>query len=119
MKNSIKFTVLVLFISFQACITTKGKDTTEGKDLSTTEDIINMKEKGFIKGTLSTSKSEGCPYILSVEKYEDKLDPINIQDFFKHEMPEKVWVKYSNLRMQNRCSEARPISIQEISKRTD
>ncbi|WP_299221518.1 hypothetical protein [uncultured Aquimarina sp.] len=109
-------------ICFYSCNTTKrtdGKAVNDDKNNSQTINSEKMLEKGFIKGTLSTNKSKGCPYILTVEKYADKLDPINIQDFFKNDMPEKVWVKYSDLRMNSRCNDARPVSIQEISTRTD
>ena len=78
-----------------------------------------MIEQGFDKGLITISKSEGCPYILNIEKYKDNLDPINLKDFFKDEIPEKVWVKFSNMRMQSRCEVARPITITEISERTE
>ncbi len=121
MKYMLKVILFILCISFQSCITTKGKDGKDGKDgkefSENTE--LDLKAEGFSKGTLSANRSEGCPYILTVEKYADKLDPINIQDFFKDEIPSQVWVKYSDLRMQSRCNEARPVSIQEINKRAD
>ncbi|RKN07688.1 hypothetical protein D7036_07170 [Aquimarina sp. BL5] len=109
-------------ICLYSCNTTKRTDTKAVSDNKNNSQTINsekMLEKGFIKGTLSTNKSKDCPYILTVEKYADKLDPINIQDFFKIDVPEKVWVKYSDLRMSSRCNDARPVSIQEMSKRVD
>lgn len=122
MKNILKICTILVSLFLFSCITTHGADGKKGEDGKGSSQIINsekMIEKGFIKGTLSASKSEGCSYILTVEKYTDKLDPINIQEFFKTDMPEKVWVKYSDLRMNSRCKEARPVSITEISKRTD
>ncbi|MFD2563341.1 hypothetical protein [Aquimarina rubra] len=122
MNGLLKISCLIIVICIYSCNTTKrtdGKAVNDDKNNSQTISSEKMLEKGFIKGTLSESKSEGCPYILTVEKYGDKLDPINLQDFFKDDMPDKVWVKYSSLRMKNRCSEGRPVSIQEISKRTD
>jgi len=122
MKKNLKICIILVSLFLYSCITTQGADGKNGEDGKGSSQLIDSKEiieKGLIKGTLSTSKSEGCSYILTVEKYTDKLDPINIQDFFKTDVPEKVWVKYSDLRMNSRCSEARPVSITEISKRTD
>ncbi len=122
MKGLLKISCLAISIFLYHCNTTKGTNEKAVNDDTNDSKAINsqkMVEKGFIKGTLSANKSKGCPYILTVEKYTDKLDPINIQDFFKTDMPEKVWVKYSDLRMNSRCNEARPVSIQEINKRTD
>ncbi|SEK86943.1 hypothetical protein SAMN04487910_1344 [Aquimarina amphilecti] len=123
MKNILKTCLVLISLLSYSCITTQGADGKKSEDGKESAQLINSKEmiqKGFTKGTLSTSKSKDCPYVLTVEKYADKLDPINIQDFFKtDDMPDKVWVKYSDLRMNSRCKEARPVSIQEISKRTD
>ncbi len=123
MKNILKTSFVLISLISYSCITTQGADGKKGENGKESAQIIDSKEmieKGFIKGTLSINKSKDCSYILTVEKYADKLDPINIQDFFKtDDMPEKVWVKYSNLRMNSRCKEARPVSIQEISNRTD
>ncbi|WP_299435269.1 hypothetical protein [uncultured Aquimarina sp.] len=122
MKKNLKICIILVSLFLYSCITTQGTDGKKGEDGKDSSQLIDSKEmieKGFIKGTLSISKSEGCSYILTVEKYTDKLDPINIQDFFKVDVPEKVWVKYSDLRMNSRCSEARPVSITEVNKRTD
>jgi len=122
MKNILKTCIILVPLFLYSCITTQGADEKKGKDEKESSQLIDSKEmieKGFVKGTLSTSKSTDCPYILTVEAYKDKLDPINVQKFFKTEIPEKVWVKYSNLRMRNRCIEARPVSLIEITKRTD
>ncbi|AXT52201.1 hypothetical protein D1818_15650 [Aquimarina sp. BL5] len=122
MRGLLKISCLMTIICLYSCNTTKRTDTKAVSDNKNNSQTINsekMLEKGFIKGTLSTNKSKDCPYILTVEKYADKLDPINIQDFFKIDVPEKVWVKYSDLRMSSRCNDARPVSIQEMSKRVD
>ncbi len=122
MKKNLKICIILVSLFLHSCITTQGADGKNGEDGKGSSQLIDSKEmieKGLIKGTLSVSKSEGCSYSLTVEKYTDKLDPVNIQDFFKADVPEKVWVKYSDLRMNSRCSEARPVSITEISKRTD
>ncbi len=116
MYTFIKIIFAVLSISLYSCMTTKG---THNKSSSKKIADEQMKEKGYEKGTITASKNKECSYILTVEKYPDTMDPINLQEFFKSDIPEKVWVKYSNLRMNNRCSEGRPISITEIMKRED
>ncbi|GAA4116548.1 hypothetical protein GCM10022393_17230 [Aquimarina addita] len=79
-----------------------------------------MLEKGFSKGILKKNGSKRCPYILTVEKYTYRLDPINLNDFFKsNDVPEKVWVQYSSLKMANRCPDGRPVSIREIKIRNE
>lgn len=100
--------VLVTFLN--SCSASKGAKTTSSSQISATE----MKNKGYSEGTLITNKSDGCPVILNVSEIKDNLDPINISDFLKGELPQKVWVKYSSLRMSNRCGNARPVSITEI-----
>lgn len=82
--------------------------------------VDQMIENGFSKGTITTNKSEGCPFILTVDTYSDQLDPINLGDFFKSdEVPDLVWVKFGSLRMPSRCNEARPVSIIEIKVRDE
>ncbi|KAA1247315.1 hypothetical protein [Aquimarina sp. RZ0] len=121
MKNILKISILGISILLVSCITTKGTDSKNNeKENIASVNTKEMEEKGFIKGTITlTEKSRGCQYIISVEKYKDKLDPINLHDFFKTEIPEKIWVKYNSLRMKSRCNEARPVSITEIQKRVD
>jgi len=121
MNPFLKISYLVLFVFFQACISSQKANKKDQKQINTSQNIsLKMKEKGFSKGflTLNTS-SNTCPYILNVEKYKDNLDPINLQNFFKNKIPEKVWVQYSDLRMNNRCSSGRPVSVIEISERID
>jgi len=79
-----------------------------------------MEDKGFSKGTIVVNKSKDCPYVLTIGEYKDKLDPINLDEFFKNTaIPEKVWVTYANLRMPNRCSDARPVTVTAIEKRVE
>ncbi|MBW1295853.1 hypothetical protein [Aquimarina litoralis] len=119
MKNTFKICLFLLILSFHSCSSTKTADGNDGKESAQNVAATDMTQKGFKKATLSTSKSKDCPYILSVDDSKEQLDPINILDFFENEVPEKVWVKYGNLRMRNRCVEARPVTIIEISKRAD
>ncbi len=116
----LKTACFILILSTLNCSSTQKaatEDTSETKtDIQQSEN--EMIEKGFSKGTLTTNKSEGCPFILNVETYKDNLDPINLNDFFKSdEVPDQVWVQYANLRMPSRCNDARPVSIIEIRSR--
>ncbi|WP_210196289.1 hypothetical protein [Aquimarina sp. U1-2] len=77
-----------------------------------------MKEKGFSKGTITAGKTKECPYILTIEGSKDTLDPMNLDKFSnKGQQFSKVWVKFSSLRMPNRCKEARPVSITAVHER--
>lgn len=122
MTQFFKISSLLIAISFHSCMTTKNTNEKNNQqaDISKQISTEKMEEKGFAKGFLTVNKSgKDCPYILNIEKRKDNLDPINLKDFFKNEVPKKVWVKHSNLRMKNRCLMARPVYILEISKRSD
>jgi hypothetical protein len=122
MKNMLKIACLLLLLSAYNCVPAKGvyaKGSATSKNdiqISTSKEMI---EKGFSKGTIVSSKSEGCPYILNVEEYKDNLDPINLSEFYKAEIPQHVWVKFGSLRMPSRCTDARPVSITEIKMRKE
>ncbi|MCK8524200.1 hypothetical protein M0D21_21660 [Aquimarina sp. D1M17] len=107
--------------SLYTCSTTKNTASNTSAAKTETQEITakEMIEKGFSKGTLTISKSKGCTHILTIEEYSDNLDPINLTDFFKEDIPSQVWVKFANLRMASRCGDARPVSIIEISKREE
>lgn len=123
MKNMLKIACVLLLLSTYNCAPSKGKkDTTNINNsavIAKNENITDMQEKGFKKGTILVNKSKDCPYILNVEEYKDNLDPININEFFKTEVPEQVWIKFASLRMPSRCNDARPVSILEIHKRKE
>lgn len=117
-----KLYILVILLSISNC---KPTNTIGSNDNNSSNPIIKqniskeMIEKGFSKGTIISSKSKGCPYILNVEEYKDNLDPINLSDFFKAEIPNQVWVKFASLRRPSRCNDARPVSILEINTRKE
>lgn len=121
MKYYILLAIVGLGILSFACSSTKAKEAqTETQESTQKLNSEKMISEGFSKGKISASKTAECPYVLTVENYKDNMDPINLKDFFKTEdVPEKVWVKYSNLRMKNRCNLARPISITAIEKRSE
>ncbi len=117
MKKIILVAVMFVVILCVACGANAGKERAQ-QSTDTTETIAaEMNAKGFSEGVLKKSSFKECPYILSVSEFKDQLDPINLHDFFKTEIPEKVWVKYASLRRSNRCTAARPVSIIEIQKR--
>ncbi|MFL1894624.1 hypothetical protein ACJRPK_02915 [Aquimarina sp. 2-A2] len=70
------------------------------------------------KGTIIMSKNPSCPHLLVVSGLKDTLDPINLKDFTKNEIPTKVWVTFSNLKMKNRCNQGRPVLIQTLKNRS-
>ncbi|GGX07593.1 hypothetical protein GCM10007384_06570 [Aquimarina muelleri] len=119
----LKIACALLLLSTYNCAPSKGgKDTANTSNspvIAKNENATDMQEKGFAKGTILVNKSKDCPYILNVEAYKDNLDPININEFFKTEIPEQVWIKFASLRMPSRCNDARPVSISEIHKRKE
>lgn len=123
MKIMFRTACFIAVLSLYTCSSTKQSTNTNTAEAKTEVQTVNAKEmieKGFSKGTIVVSKSEGCPYILTVEQFQDQLDPINIDQFYKEgEIPSKVWVKFASLRMANRCNDARPVSISEIEKRAE
>ncbi len=119
MKNMFKIFAIIIALSVSNCTSTKSIESNAQAKTDATSNAKEMIEKGFSKGTIITGKSPGCPYILNVEEYKDNLDPINLQEFFKGEIPNQVWVKFASLKMPNRCAEARPVSVIEISKRNE
>lgn len=121
---------LLLLLSLNTCAPGKGKKDVEKETSETAvEETIaektikkNMIEEGFSKGTIISNKSSDsgeCSTILSIEGSTDKLDPINIEEFYKSDIPKLVWVKYASLRMKNRCKGGRPVSIKGIEKREE
>ncbi len=122
MENMLKLVSFILLLSTFNCASSKQEASSQDATTAKTETaVINAKEmidKGFSKGTITSSKSQDCPYILNVEQYKDNLDPVNLGEFFKGDIPDQVWVKFASLRMPSRCDTARPVNILEISKRT-
>lgn len=121
MKYYILLMSLGLGLSIQSCNATRNKEAQNNtEEIVQKTDTDKMIAEGFKKGTITPSKTGECPYILSVEGYkEDYLDPINLKDYYKGTVPFKVWVKFTNLRMKNRCAMARPVSINEIEERSE
>ncbi len=76
--------------------------------------------QGFQKGELNrnNAKNTNCLLLIKILNKEELLDPINLKNF-QYKNFHKVWVKYTSLRMANRCENARPIQIIEIKKREE
>ena len=78
-----------------------------------------MTEAGFAKATIVASDMEGdCPFTMSVEGDTVLLDPINLEENYMKQ-GEKIWVKFTRLKMMNRCDKANPVRVEEIQKREE
>ncbi|MFT4662903.1 MAG: hypothetical protein ACI8XB_003196 [Patiriisocius sp.] len=75
----------------------------------------NMIEEGYSSGKVVGDESSDCKFTIDLddENYTYLLDPINIEDEFKKDGL-MIWVKFSALRMQNRCNNANPVNITDI-----
>jgi len=78
-----------------------------------------MTEEGFKKGIVVSSNIEGdCPYTIKILGEESLLfDPVNLDENYKKEGM-LIWIKYTGMRMANRCTKANPITVNQIQKRT-
>ncbi|MCH2489393.1 MAG: hypothetical protein MK211_04520 [Flavobacteriales bacterium] len=73
---------------------------------------------GFVSGTIIHDKGKTvCEFLISVSESNTSnfYDPINLEDAFKVDGL-KIQFKFRPLRMKNRCSNANPIHIIELSK---
>ncbi len=121
----IKGTITALSVLLIACSSTNKAtiDKASEETVTNTEKTMKetaMKEAGFLMAEVVASRVEGdCPFTLKVNASEPYfLDPVNITDEYKKN-GEKVWVKYSGLRMMNRCEKATPVNIVEIERRSE
>ncbi|WP_299241300.1 hypothetical protein [uncultured Aquimarina sp.] len=106
---------LGMLVFNQSCKTAKASEMEKETQVDSNDKISD----GYKKGVLKRTRVKSCPYTITVDTYSDSLDPVNIEDFFKENMPEKVWVKFTSLRMRNRCDMGRPIHIVAIEERVD
>lgn len=103
--------VLIFLLAIMSCqtknTTSETVKTSEGK----------MIEKGFKKATVIYSNQAGdCEYTFAVEGETNLFDPVNLEDKFQKSQ-QKIWVKYTPLRMPNRCEKASPVEVTEIQPR--
>lgn len=120
--NLIKTSIFVLTLVAVSCCSSKKTTTeVEGRATETAEmKSQEMMKNGFKSGTIVASTAEGdCPFTIQMEGEETYfLDPINLEEAYKNN-GEKIWFKFSPLRMMNRCDKANPVSITEIQKREE
>lgn len=117
MNRPLNYAVLFcFFICLLSCHTNKKITDKENSLSSTSESLI---KKGFKKAIIIKKKGKSnCDLLISLTDSKEMLDPIGIdQKNFTNE--EKIWFKFSSLRMKNRCDEARPVTVIEIKKRDE
>jgi type III secretory pathway component EscV len=104
------------------CSTTKTvKEAENGATTNTVSmDTKKMMASGYEKATTVASSLTGdCPFTLQIEGDNSYLlDPINLEEDYKKDGM-KLWVKYTPLRMMNRCDKANPVNIVEIQRREE
>lgn len=121
MNFYIKIMAAFLFILAGSCDSTKNavknETTTTPMKQTMENEFIN---EGYSKGLLTAQSESSCTFIILDEKTGAKFDPINLEEGkfgdFKSAKNEIVYYKYRPLRMMNRCTEAQPISIEDIKK---
>ena len=86
---------------------------------NTMEETVKMEEAGYKLGVIQLSDNEGeCPVTIKLAdpNYGYMLDPVDIDEDYKKDGLE-IWLKFSPLRMQNRCENAHPVELTEIKKK--
>lgn len=117
----LKTLVLIASIGLiSSCASKKSTDEVAKKisKIEKTMDSKKMVEAGFVQGTINVSKAESCPYTIKVSSVDYLLDPINLGEDFMNN-GEKIWLKYTGLRMKNRCANANPVTVVEMQKRAE
>lgn len=123
MTLAIKIILCFSLILQSSC--NSSKTTVENQDKKQAN-ITAMDEKltseGYSSGIVKINEDSDCPYIIVDEKTKEQFDPINFEEekyaSFKS-AGSKIYVKFRRLRMPNRCTEAQPISLEDIKKRED
>ena len=115
-----KIALILLSVFIISCNST-NKSASNSVEIETQVESNKMVDAGFVKGTIVNSDKEGdCPFTIQFEGVDgiSFYDPINITDDFKKD-GEKIWFKFTGLRMMNRCDKANPIRLEEIQKRNE
>lgn len=118
--NTVLFSMI--FFSFITCGSTKETANNDTSENHTTNNETSkaMTNEGYLEGIIiaNEDKNSTCAFYIKEMKTNQLLDPINLDKDFKV-ANKKVWFTYSSLRMQNRCGNIRPISIDDIKKREE
>jgi len=117
MKIFLPIVCLLIIVFATGCTAKKGTSTesANGESLDNESGKLNSAYK---QGTIQLSTDDGaCPVTIKLAdtNYGYLLDPVNIEDKFKQDGL-AVWIKYTPLRMQNRCDNAHPVDLTEIKK---
>jgi type III secretory pathway component EscV len=116
------FAVLLTLIIISCCSgqKTASEDSPDETNNDITMNTQKMMEAGFKQASIVASEEQSeCPFIMKMAGSDsDLLDPINLDEKYMKDGG-KIWVKYTSLRMQNRCDKARPVKIEEIQKRAE
>ncbi len=114
------FLVLTVVLSTSCTGKKAVADATDNEtETNQTMETQKMIDAGFLRASIVASDVEGdCPFTMSVEDNNVLLDPINLDESYKKQ-GKKIWVKYTGLRMMNRCEKANPVRIEEIQKREE
>ena len=89
----------------------------QGKRQMTEQQVADFSSEGFSRATILRSHTEGCNYLLILEKSQEKLDPVNIDDekFSEYKTVDgSIWIKFKRLRRSSRCPGANPVQLVEV-----
>jgi hypothetical protein len=102
-----------LFLVILVCTACNSQKTISEKT------IKKYKKKGYILGTLESSKNDECSYVIRIEGSDVLYDPVNIEEeqfSFLLSKETDFFFKFLPLRMKNRCNNISPIQLTEILK---
>ena len=116
--------IFLVFLSLQSCVIGQDKVESEKSKSKQNTGIIkeNLLKDGYELGIVKIPEESDCTYIILNETTKVNLDPINfnISDYEDFRVKDlKIYFKYRQLRMMNRCNEALPIELISILKRED
>ena len=123
MRKFFKIGATAFWFVLVGCNSTKQVTSNENENstMETAKELIN---KGYLEAELvnnNASKGTGCSTVIKLtsSKNNEVLDPINFEGKYEELKNSKVWVKYTSLRMKNRCDEARPVNVVDMKKREE
>jgi len=119
MKPIMKIFILTMLLAVAGCDSTKKQAAEEAKMQAQAQAETKTMNKelisrGYHVGTIKSIKTEKCSFIIVDEKTGVEFDPINFEEANFDAMRvnnQKVYYKYTPLRMMNRCGNYQPVSI--------